>query len=134
MTLNKTFNLLAHFDSAQLGDYLLVAITHDFVNEADETFRCSNRFSCIDSARSFYPPLRRKPIPPGITSGVVEGKDTGKPQQDNQARVKVRFHWDSTSGDSPSCWIRVSQAMADKTRGAQFVPRAGDEVLVGFIA
>ena len=133
LTLNKTFSLLAHFDSAQLGDYLLVAITHDFINEADETFRCSNRFSCIDSARSFYPPLRRKPIPPGITSGVVEGKDSGKPQQDNQARVKVRFHWDSTSGDSPSCWIRVAQAMAGKIRGAQFVPRAGDEVLVGFI-
>jgi hypothetical protein len=47
-------------------------------------------------------------------------------------RVKVRFHWDHTGHSST--WVRVLQQWAGAGGiGAQFIPRPGSEVLVGFI-
>ena len=133
LTASERFSLKAHFDSAQLGDYLLISVDHFFSTQPDGVFKYNNEFKCISTSRKFFPSVIPKPVPPGFTSGVVEGKTSGEPAQDDQARVRVRFHWDKSEGDSPSCWIRVGQLMAGKTRGTQFIPRAGDEVLVGFL-
>jgi len=133
LTASERFSLKAHFDSAQVGDYLLVSVNHFFATEPEGIFRYENEFKCISASRKYFPAVIPKPMPPGFTSGVVEGKTSGEPAQDDQARVRVRFHWDKSDGDSPSCWIRVAQLMAGKTRGTQFIPRAGDEVLIGFL-
>ena len=133
LTASERFSLKAHFDSTQLGDYLLISVDHFFSTQPDGIFKYNNEFKCISTSRKFFPSVIPKPVPPGFTSGVVEGKTSGEPAQDDQARVRVRFHWDKSEGDSPSCWIRVGQLMAGKTRGTQFIPRAGDEVLVGFL-
>ncbi|HCK76119.1 MAG TPA: type VI secretion system tip protein VgrG [Gammaproteobacteria bacterium] len=133
LTVSERFSLKAHFDSAQVGDYLLVSVNHFFTTEPEGIFRYENEFNCVSTSRKYFPAVISKPTPPGFTSGVVEGKTPGEPAQDDQARVRVRFHWDKAEGDSPSCWIRVAQLMAGKTRGTQFIPRAGDEVLIGFL-
>ncbi len=57
---------------------------------------------------------------------------------DKMGRVKVRFHWQSL--ESPqrrasdhSCWLRVMQRLSGPGMGHQFIPRIGQEVLVGFL-
>src|SRR5262249_17939058 len=50
-------------------------------------------------------------------------------------RIKVQFHWDleGSYDERSSAWLRVAQAWAGTGYGAQFLPRVGHEVLVGYI-
>jgi uncharacterized protein involved in type VI secretion and phage assembly/uncharacterized protein (DUF2345 family) len=70
---------------------------------------------------------------------------------DALGRIRVRFHWQSTASDAAgrmvdgtdggtggrtsdrSCWLRVMQRAAGPGMGHQFIPRIGQEVLVGFL-
>ena len=54
---------------------------------------------------------------------------------DELGRVKVQFHWDlrGSFDDRSSAWLRVAQAWAGTGYGAQFLPRVGHEVLVGYV-
>ena len=47
----------------------------------------------------------------------------------------MRFHWNrvENSDEQSSCWLRVAQAWGGGAWGSQFIPRIGDEVLVGFL-
>jgi uncharacterized protein involved in type VI secretion and phage assembly len=45
-------------------------------------------------------------------------------------RVKIKFPWVETEGDSH--WARISTLMAGKDRGTFFLPEPEDEVLVAF--
>ncbi|WP_174280483.1 type VI secretion system Vgr family protein [Sphingomonas bacterium] len=87
------------------------------------------RFRAHPSAQTYRPPTATpKPQPGGPQTAVV--LDQNDPE--GLGRVKVRFHWDH-SGHS-TCWVRVLQQWAgDLSTGAQWVPRPGAEVLVGFI-
>ena len=59
---------------------------------------------------------------------------------DKLGRVKVRFHWQANpyapqrANSDHSCWIRVMQRFAGPGMGHQFIPRIGQEVLVGFLS
>jgi type VI secretion system secreted protein VgrG len=93
----------------------------------------------LEKKRPFYPTLRTpKPAMPSIQSAIVVGEPTGDEiylDDKDYCRVKVRFHWDpdaDTTGKN-SCWVRVSQTWAGSGFGAQFHPRLGQEVLVGFL-
>lgn len=93
--------------------------------------------------------LRPRPRPTalGLQTAIVVGPD-GQPfaqgadelHTDGQGRVKVRFHWQANPYAPPqraqsdhSCWLRVVQAHSGAGMGQQFIPRIGQEVLVGFI-
>lgn len=80
-------------------------------------------------------PLRPpKPMIPGVHNAVVVGGDAGTAVQDAQGRVKVKFLWDTTGETrDTSCWLRVAAPLAGNGYGALFTPRAGQEVLVGFL-
>ena len=58
---------------------------------------------------------------------------------DRMGRVKVQFHWQANpfapqrANSDHSCWMRVMQRSAGAGMGQQFLPRIGQEVLVGFI-
>jgi uncharacterized protein involved in type VI secretion and phage assembly len=70
---------------------------------------------------------------------------------DIMGRVRVRFPWqrhvlpidevagasghsdDPLSSDRNTCWVRVTQGWAGLNTGWQFLPRVGEEVIVGFI-
>jgi len=59
---------------------------------------------------------------------------------DNLGRVKVQFHWQANAfapqraNIDHSCWLRVMQRVAGPGMGHQFIPRIGQEVLVGFLS
>jgi len=90
---------------------------------------------------------RPRPTALGFQTAVVVGP-TGQPQAqgadelytDGQGRVKVRFHWQANPYAPPqraqsdhSCWLRVAQGHSGAGMGQQFIPRIGQEVLVGFL-
>ena len=58
---------------------------------------------------------------------------------DALGRIKVKFHWQANAfapqraNSDHSCWLRVMQRTATAGGGHQFIPRIGQEVLVGFL-
>jgi type VI secretion system secreted protein VgrG len=54
---------------------------------------------------------------------------------DALGRIKLCFHWQlgNTPDDRSSCWVRVSSRQAGAGMGWQWLPRIGQEVLVGFL-
>lgn len=117
-----------------------------------------NSFSCLPVALPYRPSRRTpRPIIPGLQTGVVVGTDNTDADPDCSFRVRVQFFWDpagqnalkNQKGDkllplaywanqTPStyigcCWARVAQSWADRKFGTQFVPRLGQEVVVGFL-
>jgi uncharacterized protein involved in type VI secretion and phage assembly len=60
---------------------------------------------------------------------LVVGIVTNNDDREGQARVKVRF---PTLSDDESAWARVVAPGAGSTRGMEWLPEVGDEVLVGF--
>ncbi|ALG11445.1 VgrG-related protein [Kibdelosporangium phytohabitans] len=60
---------------------------------------------------------------------LVVGVVTNNDDKESQARVKVKF---PTLADDESQWARVATIGAGASRGIQWLPEVGDEVLVGF--
>jgi len=93
--------------------------------------------------------LRPRPRPTalGPQTAIVVGPDGSSQANgadelytDKLGRVKVRFHWQANPYAPPqraqsdhSCWVRVMQRFAGAGMGHQFIPRIGQEVLVGFL-
>jgi type VI secretion system secreted protein VgrG len=70
-----------------------------------------------------------------IHAATVTGPKDKEIYRDDMGRIKVQFHWDQKGkeDENSSCWLPVSQGLASKGFGMQFVPRIGDEVLVQYI-
>lgn len=87
--------------------------------------------------------LNPRPTAPGYQSAIVVGSDGNAAPQgahelhsDALGRIRVRFHFQSMAGgdEAPdSTWLRVAQRYAGPGVGTQFLPRIGQEVLVGFL-
>ncbi|MBT9609599.1 MAG: type VI secretion system Vgr family protein, partial [Aquabacterium sp.] len=88
--------------------------------------------------------LRPRPTAAGPQTALVVGPQgrlsaTGADDihTDAMGRIRVRFHWQSASPAGAealdSCWLRVQQRLAGAAMGHQFIPRIGQEVLVGFL-
>jgi uncharacterized protein involved in type VI secretion and phage assembly len=60
---------------------------------------------------------------------IVVGVVTNNDDKEGQARVKVKF---PTLNDDESAWARVVSPGAGSSRGMQWLPEVGDEVMVGF--
>ena len=87
----------------------------------------------------------------GLQTALVVGLDPDTPvHTDRDNRVKVQFHWqrgaqashrlnhltgddNAPASDASGTWVRVAQSWAGQNWGAVFVPRVGQEVLVGFM-
>ncbi|OUS35709.1 hypothetical protein A9R01_06800 ['Osedax' symbiont bacterium Rs2_46_30_T18] len=125
--------LTSHPDLEQLDDYLV--ISGRSIYHVDEKGGLSNHtdFDCILSSLPYYPPLLEKPSVSGMHSAVVAGASAGESTCDKEGRIRIKFHWDDVAGDKTSCWVRVAQSMAGSGYGLQFIPRAGQEVLVSFL-
>ncbi|WP_421722632.1 type VI secretion system Vgr family protein [Alloalcanivorax xenomutans] len=109
----------------------------------------ANLFDAQDQGRPWRPRAtdeqgrwRGRPVARGYQTARVVGPD-GEPRvsggeevfSDGLGRVKVRFHWQhgDSEDDRGTCWLRVGQWQAGPGAGVQFVPRIGQEVVVGFI-
>ncbi|WP_414538846.1 type VI secretion system Vgr family protein [Stenotrophomonas forensis] len=70
-------------------------------------------------------------IGPDDRSGIAEGHQV---HADALGRIRVRFPlMDATGRPAHSAWLRVAQRFAGPGVGSQFLPRVGQEVLVGFL-
>ncbi|MFN3617342.1 MAG: type VI secretion system Vgr family protein, partial [Aquabacterium sp.] len=87
----------------------------------------------------------------GLQTALVVGLGPNTPvHTDRDNRIKVQFHWqrgaqashrlnhltgddNAPASDASGTWVRVAQSWAGQNWGAVFVPRVGQEVLVGFL-
>ena len=127
--------------------------------KASRTPLYANVLVALDDALPYRPqavldpqtPARRypKPTAPGVQTAIVVGVDGSPIDTDRNHRVKLQFHWQRgrmshsrlahPSGDSnapaneaASTWVRVGTPLAGDNYGSHFIPRLGQEVLVGF--
>ncbi|MBB1486619.1 type VI secretion system Vgr family protein [Oceanospirillum sediminis] len=121
-----------HPDDSQKGEYLITSLSYEFTMNSQNAFEQVCRFSCVPSSHKYYPEFIEKPRVHSMLSAVVSG-DGSDPASDKEGRIRIKFHWDKTTGDKTSCWVRVAQSMAGNGYGVQFIPREGQEVLVSFL-
>ncbi len=72
---------------------------------------------------------------PGLQTALVTGPSGEEIYTDKYGRIKIHFLWDRAgkTDETSSCWARVLQPFAGKWGGTFFLPRIGDEVIVGFL-
>lgn len=124
------------------GEYVTISVSHSGSQpqalrerSGGGGFSYSNSFMAVPSEMTIRPQLvAEKPVIIGIQTATVVGGDPGEIATDRQGRVRVRFHWGRSDKYSRqnSCMIRVAQSWAGFGRGAQHIPRVGDEVVVQF--
>lgn len=111
-----------------------------------EAIGYGNRFEAVPRATPWRPQLldgtgarlNPRPTVPGYQTAVVvagQGSDSKDLHADSHGRVRVRFHFQQEQGEGAhdSAWLRVAQRYAGPGVGSQFLPRIGQEVLVGFL-
>ena len=121
--------------------WLLTRVVHSAFDETQIVDGGGAGYSCsvtlMPDDRPFRPAAPRpRPHVPGLQSAIVVGPDKEEIHTDKLGRVKVRFLWDHHwPKDDTACeiWVRVAQPFAGKWGGTFFLPRIGDEVLVGFV-
>ncbi|MBP0464503.1 type VI secretion system tip protein VgrG [Roseomonas sp. PWR1] len=122
-------------------EYLLTRVVHSAHDETHLTDGGGSSYTAaitmIPAERPFRPSSPRpRPVVPGLQSAIVVGKAGEEIHTDAYGRIKIRFLWDRlTKKDDTACeiWVRVAQPAAGKWGGTFFLPRMGDEVLVGFV-
>ena len=120
------------------GEFLTISVKH-FINQipdASDTPIYYNAFVAIPSNIPFRPAQTHfKNRIFGCQTALVNGTSGEEIFCDSNARIKVKFHWDSRTkqDENSSCWIRTAQIWAGNNFGSLIVPRVGMEVLVQFI-
>jgi type VI secretion system secreted protein VgrG len=118
------------------GDYVLLRCSHSY---GEQTYGSGSgggavyvgHYELAKSDLQFRMPQRtRKPFIPGTQSALVVGKQGEEIDVDEQGRIAVTFYWDRKKTGSRR--IRVAQFWAGKQRGALYLPRIGDEVLIEY--
>ncbi len=127
-----------HPDNDENKEYLITHCSHNF---GTQTYRSggggqvgyAGNYESTPSDRQFRAPfLTRKPEIAGYQSALVIKSQDGGPEidVDKLGRILVQFYWDRKK--KPSRRVRVAQFWAGSNRGALFVPRVGDEVLIAY--
>ena len=130
MQLGQELNIASEAHKGIAGCYIVTAFTY--------TPARGNGLSCgFEAAPIGHLPVPKrlpKPEIAGVHNALVVGGDAGTVACDAQARVQVKFFWDTSgNSDKTSGFIRVAEPFAGKGYGAQFIPRVGHEVLVSFL-
>ena len=133
--------------NSQDDDYLILRCNHGY---GDQSYASTGRgqgaadgsySGSYELSRFSIPyrvPLRtRRPMIIGSQPAKVISKENQEIDVDKQGRVLVEFYWDDTTGSNapdktPSRRVRVGQFWAGSSRGALFIPRVGDEVMVEY--
>ena len=148
------FTLAGHPIGMLNGEYTVTALdvegTHpDFAGDGEAVYR--NRFRCVPSSVAPRPKRPKRRPKPGMEVARVIGYQGGNVFPGLEANaagyVHVRFRWDilddegtengslqiGSNDDAYAVWLPVVQPWAGAGYGAQFIPREGMEVLVGFM-
>lgn len=130
----------AQDEAGEAGTFLVTSALHEAYDETQlggqgkDDYR--NTFSVMPNSRPWRPRRTRgRPPIPGLHRAIVTGPQAEEIHVDDLGRIKVQFLWDryGNKDENSSCWIRVMQPLAGTWGGTWFLPRKGDEVLVGFI-
>lgn len=87
----------------------------------------------VPAEEPWRPAVLSKPRIHGLQNAVVVGPPGTEIHTDQLGRVQMKLHWDrrpETENTSP--WIRVSTVWAGAGHGGLWLPRVGDEVLIGY--
>ncbi|TWC06643.1 MULTISPECIES: type VI secretion system Vgr family protein [unclassified Pseudomonas] len=134
------FTLSEHPDDRQNVQHLIVRAHLDAFCTPSNYGVSAPRFECKVTAmpsnrqyRAQFNTLRQKIA--GPQTAFVVGKEGEPLWVDEFGRIKIQFHWDrgEQNNENCSCWVRVAQPWAGQNRGAIFLPRVGQEVLVEFL-
>jgi len=140
-----SFKLNQHADKKQNAKYFLTSVEHhakDDTHFLEKTGQhkkepgqiYTNKFTCIPASLKYQPHGLSKPMVYSTQTAMVIGPKQDEIYTDKLGRIKVRFHWDRyAEDDNATCWIRVSQQLADSNWGFQFIPRVGSEVIIDFL-
>ncbi|HWT07982.1 MAG TPA: type VI secretion system tip protein TssI/VgrG, partial [Roseomonas sp.] len=128
-------------NKSETSNYLLTRVVHSAFDETHIIEGGGSGYSCavtlMPDDRTYRPSSPRpRPVVPGLQSAIVVGPANEEIYTDKLGRVKIRFLWDRKwPKDDTACeiWVRVAQPFAGKWGGTFFLPRIGDEVLVGFV-
>jgi uncharacterized protein involved in type VI secretion and phage assembly len=153
MAAGYRFTLSRHPIGMLNGEYTITAfdvvgVHPDFLGDGKAVYR--NRFRCVPSSVAPCPKRPKRRPKPGMEVATViayDGNDILPGLEANAAGyVRVRFRWDVLddqatpnehlrlgTDDAQSVWLPVVQPWAGAGYGAQFIPREGMEVLVGFL-
>ncbi|MBP3426134.1 MAG: hypothetical protein J6K81_05395 [Rikenellaceae bacterium] len=104
----------------------VIGINHSF----DYQQEYSNSFRAIPISCNYpsYSNANVFPDAPPQRAKVVENKDEQK-----LGRVRVQFPWQEIqSKEMKTPWLRIAVPYAGASKGLQFVPEIGEEVMVGF--
>lgn len=105
---------------------MVIGINHSF----DYRQEYSNSFTAIPVACNYpsYSDADVFPSAPQQRAKVVENKDKQK-----LGRIRVQFPWQEIqSKEMKTPWLRIAVPYAGASKGYQFVPEIGEEVMVGF--
>jgi type VI secretion system secreted protein VgrG len=142
LTPGYKFTLTNHETKSLNDEYLIIEISHSgsqpqsLEERTGGGFSYDNTFTVIPATITFRPPVPgEKPTVKGVQTAIVVGPKGEEIHTDEYGRVRVQFHWDREGkrDEKSSCWIRCGQSWGGLSRGSQFIPRIGDEVLVDFI-
>jgi type VI secretion system secreted protein VgrG len=104
-------------------------------DDADEKpFRCT--FKAIRSHRPFRTmPVTPRPVIASLQTAVICGDTPDDRVVDRYGRVQVAFLWSRPAKPNAqnSCPVRIAQMWAGNRSGAQFILRAGQEVIISFL-
>ncbi|MEM5433035.1 type VI secretion system Vgr family protein [Cupriavidus oxalaticus] len=102
---------------------------------ADRRWHCEVEFEAQPSSELLRPELVEKPSVHGTLMARVVGPDNQEIWCDDMGRVKVHFPWDrkGQANENSSVYLRTAEAASGEQFGSQFVPRIGQEVIVGFV-
>lgn len=129
--------LQKHPVGSENQEYLVVGCSHFFDGQRYRSGGAggqpgySANFEFTPSSRQFRAELNTdRPHIAGVQSALVVGKQGEEIDVDEQGRICVQFYWDRKKKASRR--VRVAQFWAGSHRGAMFLPRIGDEVLVQY--
>lgn len=124
---------LTHSLASESAKYLITQLTTSVTDGNSRETRFNNTFSCVPASVLPRPdPMAfSRPQLQSQLATVIEVRATASDSsKDAFTQVKVKFAWNSAQNTS---WIRVVQSFAGKDWGANFVPRVGQEVVIGYI-
>jgi type VI secretion system secreted protein VgrG len=124
------------------GNYLVISTKLDIRNNdtatqsggANAGYSCETRFTVQPLAWGYRTPLKAKKPRSHSEIAVVTGYENQTTCTDQYGRVKVQFKWDRErpADQNSSCWIRVSSPWQGEGYGAIYIPRVGQEVVIGY--
>ncbi|MDR1390892.1 MAG: type VI secretion system tip protein VgrG [Holosporales bacterium] len=132
------FKISGSFTKTHNGDFFTISVKH-FINQIPEVGDVPIYYNSLTAIpneatfRSANTHLKNRIF--GCQTATVTGLSGEEVFCDENARIKVKFHWDSRTekDEKSSCWIRVGQSWAGSKFGTLTIPRVGMEVLISFI-